>query len=73
VDNGVCHAGGEVMFDRAAGVGVFLGMVLCGTKTLCTARGILAGAVRDFFAAAFGDPREGFFLDGTAIRCKVPS
>jgi hypothetical protein len=59
--------------DRAKVIVTFLGMVLCGTKALCAAGGILAGAVRYFPAAAFGDPRGGFFSGGTAMRCKVPS
>jgi hypothetical protein len=69
------------MIDRATGIRAFLGtsdfgVILRGTMPLRgsrTAGGILAGVVRDFLAAAFGVPREGFFPDGSAIQCKVPS
>jgi hypothetical protein len=73
VDNGVCRARGEVVADWDVGVSAFLGMVLCRTKILFVIGGILVGAVRDFLAAAIGDPSEAFFSDGAAIRCKVPS
>jgi hypothetical protein len=81
LDNGVCHAGGEVLIDQAVGIRAFLGpsnfgTILCGTKTLLgsrTAGEILAGAVHGFLAAAFGIPKEGFFPDGSAMQCKVPS
>jgi hypothetical protein len=49
------------MTDRAAGVRVFLGMVLHRTKTLYSTGGILASAVHDLLAVAFSVPREVFF------------
>lgn len=66
-DNGVRCAGGEVVADRAVGVDALLGMVLCRTKDLCSACGILAGAVCDLPAAAFGDRIEGFIPDDVAM------
>jgi hypothetical protein len=73
VDNGICCARGEDVADRAKDIRTFLGMVLCGTKALCTAGGILVGVVRDFAAAAFSDPGDGFFPNGIVMQCKVSS
>jgi hypothetical protein len=81
VDNGVHRARGEVLIDRATGIGAFLeppdfGAILCEMKALRVSRiasGILIGAIHGFLVAAFGVPREGFFLDGFAMRCKAPS
>jgi hypothetical protein len=54
------------------------GAILHGTKTRRGSRalgpidGILAGAVHVGPAAAFGATRDDLFLDGSAMRCRIP-
>jgi hypothetical protein len=81
VDNGVRHAGGEVLIDRATHIRALLGppnfgAILCEMKTLRgsrTAGRILVGVVRGFLAATFGVPREGFSWMGPLCGARLPS
>jgi hypothetical protein len=84
VDKGVHHDRGVASEGRATYITMTLGPPDVGTilRKMETHRGsrglkfvgvILASVVRVNHAAAFGATGEDFFLDGSAMRCKLPS